>query len=429
MKKYLLLILVSCIGIVSSCKYDDGELWDNVDDLANRISAIETLTQQKNSDIAAMKAIITALENQVSVSEVEKLTDGYILHFTDGTTATIKNGVDGTDGEEGNGGIQAPVVGLSQVDGVYYWTLTIDGKTEWLTDETGSKLPVITPATDGVDGAPGKDGRTPTLKIDKEGFWMVSYDGTNFDYIKGQNDEKISALSQNGANGVAKFSEVIVDEKEEKLTIVMNDDAKTTYVLPIAKKIAFFLDQDCKEPVDSKNIEWDGTNEIVLFYRLQLDNAKYDFVSEDNIKAQVDEENKSVTLSVKSKVMAELRAVLLFFNETQTLTSVFKFKVAPWGGVEDVSAVEPKGGVYEIYTPAELAWVAQMVNEGENITFKDETVVLMNDINLGNLPWKPIGESSVSPFEGTFKGNGKTIRGLSVDDGVVNSKSFSRPLL
>lgn len=426
MKKYLLLILVSCIGIVSSCKYDDGELWDNVDDLANRISAIETLTQQKNSDIAAMKAIITALENQVSVSEVEKLTDGYILHFTDGTTATIKNGVDGTDGEEGNGGIQAPVVGLSQVDGVYYWTLTIDGKTEWLTDETGSKLPVITPATDGVDGAPGKDGRTPTLKIDKEGFWMVSYDGTNFDYIKGQNDEKISALSQNGANGVAKFSEVIVDEKEEKLTIVMNDDAKTTYVLPIAKKIAFFLDQDCKEPVDIKNIEWDGTDEIVLFYRLQLDNAKYDFVSEDNIKAQVDEENKSVTLLLQSNVMAELRAVLLFFNETQTLTSVFKFKVAPWGGVEDVSAVEPENGVYEIYTPAELAWVAQMVNEGENITFKDETVVLMNDINLGNLPWKPIGESSVSPFEGTFKGNGKTIRGLSVDDGVVNSKSFSR---
>ena len=74
MKKFLLLMLVVWTGIASSCKYDDDELWGSVDDLANRISALETLTQQMNGDISAMKAIVTALENQEAVSEVEKLT-------------------------------------------------------------------------------------------------------------------------------------------------------------------------------------------------------------------------------------------------------------------------------------------------------------------------------------------------------------------
>ena len=45
MKKFWLLMLVVWTGIVSSCKYDDDELWGSVDDLANRISA---LGQRKN---------------------------------------------------------------------------------------------------------------------------------------------------------------------------------------------------------------------------------------------------------------------------------------------------------------------------------------------------------------------------------------------
>jgi len=113
-------MLVVLTGIASSCKYDDEELWDYVTDLADRISTLETLTKQMNGDIAAMQSIISALENKVYISEVEKLTDGYILHFTDGTTATIKNGIDGLNGKD------APIVGVKQEKGVYYWTITVE---------------------------------------------------------------------------------------------------------------------------------------------------------------------------------------------------------------------------------------------------------------------------------------------------------------
>lgn len=251
MKKYFVLMLVVLTGIVSSCKYDDDELWDNVNDLARRISALETLTNQMNGDISAMKTIISALENQVAVSEVEKLTDGYILHFTDGTKATIKNGKDGADGTDGtdgkdgvdgvNGkdgadGANAPIINVKQDNGIYYWTITVDGETTWLTDDAGNKLPVNgtngkdgadgedgkdgadgedgkdgadgTPGTPGADGengkdgADGKDGIVPQLKVDAEGYWTVSYDnGVTFDYVLNSEGKKVYAIGEKGDKG------------------------------------------------------------------------------------------------------------------------------------------------------------------------------------------------------------------------------------
>ena len=70
MKKYFLLALVVLTGIASSCKYDDDELWDNVNDLADRITALETVTKQMNSDIVAMQSVITALQKQLTVRMV-----------------------------------------------------------------------------------------------------------------------------------------------------------------------------------------------------------------------------------------------------------------------------------------------------------------------------------------------------------------------
>ena len=176
LKKFFVLMLVALTAITSSCKYDDDELWDTVNSLAERISALETLTKQMNSDIAAMQSVISALENKVYVSEVEKLTDGYILHFTDGTTATIKNGTNGLNGKD------APVINVKQENGVYYWTITVDGETTWLTDDKGNKLPVS--GTDGENGTNGKNGVTPLLKVDGDGYWMVSYDnGSSYTYV------------------------------------------------------------------------------------------------------------------------------------------------------------------------------------------------------------------------------------------------------
>jgi len=88
---------------------------------------------------------------------------------------------------------------------------------------------------------------------------------------------------------------------------------------------------------------------------------------------------------------------------------------------DHVSSVNEKNGVYEIYTPEELAWVAAQVNNGQS--FAGETIKLLADIDLSGKEWTPIGAPPMnsgmskrisSTFTGTFDGNYKLIKNLSI---------------
>ena len=80
-------------------------------------------------------------------------------------------------------------------------------------------------------------------------------------------------------------------------------------------------------------------------------------------------------------------------------------------------------GEYELTKASELAWLAAAVNGSIETratepaqTFKGETFVLTEDIDLGNFPWTPIGlTGDAAGFQGTFDGNGKTISNLYID--------------
>ena len=142
--KSLFLWSLMIIGAVS-CKYDDGELWDKVNDLDGRLTNIEGQLTQMNTDITSMGSIVNALEGNVYVTSVTETENGYTIKFSDGKTATITNGTAGED---------APVIGFDKdTDGKYYWTQTIDGQQDWLTDGDGNKIPVT-----------GKDAVTPQLR-------------------------------------------------------------------------------------------------------------------------------------------------------------------------------------------------------------------------------------------------------------------------
>ncbi len=69
---------------------------------------------------------------------------------------------------------------------------------------------------------------------------------------------------------------------------------------------------------------------------------------------------------------------------------------------------------YQIGSGAELAWLANAVNNASSGT--KFYVVLTDDIDLGNQPWTPIGKfgfsSSDRSFSGSFRGNGHTVKGL-----------------
>lgn len=192
MKNLLFLLLCSLLLFGCSDKYDDSALRNDLDNLENRIAKVEELCKQMNTNISSLQKIVDALQNKLSILKVEPISDGYIIHFSDDTAATIKNGK--------NAG-PVPVIGVQKdADGIYYWTL--DGN--WLTDAQGNKIKAQ--GTDGAKGdtgdkgdtgntgAKGDTGVTPQLKIEND-YWFVSYDS-------GQSWTKLGkATGENGKDG------------------------------------------------------------------------------------------------------------------------------------------------------------------------------------------------------------------------------------
>ena len=210
---------------------------------------LRTLCNQMNTNINALQAIISALQNNDYVKSVTPVMQdgkeiGYTIIFSKSNPITIyhgQNGKDGANGSDGKDGVNGkdghtPVIGVRQdTDDIYYWTL--DG--EWLTDNAGNKIKAEgrdgqngadgkdgadgQPGKDGQDGAPGKDGQdgapgadgkdgengkdgiTPQLKIEG-GYWFVSTDnGTTWTNLG-------KATGEDGKDGNSIFQSVTQDE-------------------------------------------------------------------------------------------------------------------------------------------------------------------------------------------------------------------------
>ena len=173
MKKLISLMLIA-IGVVSSCcKYDDSAIWDRLDDHEARISALEVLCRQMNTNITSIQTLVNNFKNGIVIANVASIYEGnieigYTITFSDGKSITIYHGKDGEDGTNGVSGL-TPVISIAKdSDGEYYWTL--DG--QWLTDEAGNKIKVT--GNDGTDGVNGIDGVSPEIKIE-DGYWYIRY--------------------------------------------------------------------------------------------------------------------------------------------------------------------------------------------------------------------------------------------------------------
>ena len=200
--KRILFLTISLLTAVSC--YDDSALRETLKEHEERISALETLCAQLNTNITALQTVVSALENNVYVTAVTPVKEGddiigYTISFTNSESVTIYNGENGADGKDG----ASPLIGVRQdADDIYYWTLN----GEWLTDSAGNKV-----RASAQDGAPGAAGVTPKLKI-LDGYWYVSYDG-------GTTWEEQTLGPATGDSGYIMFAEVSYDDKNVYITI------------------------------------------------------------------------------------------------------------------------------------------------------------------------------------------------------------------
>lgn len=175
MKKIFTFLMIAMVGFaLTGCRQ---RIWEELDELDNRVTALEEIVKKTNSDIAAIQSILNAIQNNVFVTNVITTPDGYTIQFSDGTSATISNGTDGADAN-------APVISVRQdTDGNYYWTingewLIVDGERVRANGHDGQNGQNGQDGQDGEDGQDGQDAVAPQVRINEDTKeWEISTDG------------------------------------------------------------------------------------------------------------------------------------------------------------------------------------------------------------------------------------------------------------
>lgn len=258
-----------------------GELEDRVTSLENRLDKLEALV---NDNVNSIKALVEANAKAVTINSVTTTDNGYVIKFSDGTTATITNGQDGAPGQDGQDGAPgqdgkdaaAPQIGVQEIDGVLYWT--VNGE---LLKFNGENIRVT--GNDGQDGAPGQDGQdgkdgiTPQFKVE-EGKWYISFDGEVWSEV---------------GSAVTEVKSVVTVETTDEAYIFHIDD--TTISIPKTNAFSLKLDQD-------DSIELKAGERIMLTYNIVgEDETTHVAVESSNFKAELDEYTKTIFITAPAE--------------------------------------------------------------------------------------------------------------------------------
>ena len=248
--KWLLCSFGVTLAIGCSDSYDDSALNGRVNNLEQRVSALEELCRQLNTNITSVQTLVNVMTDNDYITGVKEHTEngkvaGYVISFAKSDDITIyhgrdgKTGNDGKDGADGSDG-SAPSIGIRlDEDGLYYWT--ING--EWMLDDNGNRVKAsAVDGKDGKDGADGKDGKdgvdgkdgsdgkeglpgpsgkdatTPHFKIE-DGDWYVSTDnGYSWQYVgpatSTGSDGKDGNSGADGKDGNFTFSNIDTSDND-----------------------------------------------------------------------------------------------------------------------------------------------------------------------------------------------------------------------
>ena len=151
--RHLVWLTILCVTL-AGCKddFDDSELRKQIADLNGRLTSLEKLCAQMNTNISSMQTIVNALQQNDYITGVTPITEGgnttgYSITFAKNKPITIYHGKNGSS-----------LSAKKDADGIYYWELN----GSWLLDDENNRMKV--------------SGVTPQLKIENE-HWLVSVDG------------------------------------------------------------------------------------------------------------------------------------------------------------------------------------------------------------------------------------------------------------
>lgn len=272
-------ILLSSL-LLFSCEYDDADLWSEIDHIKTELTQI-------NKQIASVESLVEALNKGKIITQVEALAEGngYVITFNDGSKIEVVNGEN------------APVIGVKNVEGVYYWTVETNGVVEFLLDSDNNKLRVS-----------GEDGNTPTLAVDDQGYWTL-----------------------NGAR--------IIDGNGQPIKAVGNDgDSFFTKITETEESVIFEL-------ADGSTIEIPKQIDTSLVFKAPEDNSSYFFFNFDE-----EQELKLKTANIVSaEIIEQPKGWTIKLNltkKTVTVKSPKQNKQSFSGGILKIQGVDKNGLVF-----------------------------------------------------------------------------------
>ena len=409
MKKILCFLFA--VSILSGCgdDYDDSALTGRVDDLENRVTKLEELCKQMNTNISSLQALVNALQDNDYITGVTPITKdgetiGYTISFAKSAPITIYHGEDGKDGQDGKPGEDGndgstPIIGVKQdTDGVYYWTLNGD----WLTDDSGNKIQAE--GRDGADGKPGedgndgqdgnpgedgqdgqdgkpgedgKDGITPQLKIE-DGYWYVSYnDGASWTQLGKATGDKGEPGEPGQAGGIFKD----VEETDDSVIFTLNDDSTITIPKAPASETLDIVFGN----TDSINVLPDKTYEIEYTITGADENTLIEVVAQDLYKASVsptDYQSGKIIVTTPSADLGASRVLVFVSKGTNTIMRILNF-------VESVILVSTN--------------TVEIAAEGETVQVEVETNVTYSvEIPEADQTWLSIAETRAATHKETL---------------------------
>lgn len=255
MKKVLFFLLLCMAMCLHSC-YDDSALWKSVNDHSARLTKLETLCNQMNSDISTLKSLVSTIQNGGYITDVIPLTEngvevGYKITLSDGKIISIRHGNKGDKGDTGDQGHTPEIAVKKDTDGKYYWV--VDGT--WLLDGAGNKVQVAPEEAE--------DGITPIVKIEN-GMWCVSYNnGTTWDEL---------------GPAVAENTCIFKDAKYENGILTLYFDDENMLPLPVGSAFKIVLGEyaDKGRDIEIPYTIQGTTGEVMLFAITSVDQEQED---------------------------------------------------------------------------------------------------------------------------------------------------------
>lgn len=403
----LLLLSVALLGIsFASCEYDDTDLWGAVEDVADRVTVLENAVKNANKNIDALQALITALQNQVSVVSVKQTAEGYVIQFSDGTTATITNGVNAN----------APIVSVKQdTDGNYYWTidgewLIVDGERVRANGKDGQDGENGQDGQDGENGKDGQDGKdaiAPQVRVNpttKE--WEISIDG-------GKTWESTGVIAQgrdgyDGSNGDAYFRSVDTSNTEYVIFVLYDG---TEIIVPRYDSSApsFIV-----EGIEELNLFEHG--QTISYLVTATNVANYSISKPDGWRVNYENDSLYITAPVAEHTCAEQNGVIainLVSKNNKSIIVKIEVKVKEIElrilTFEDADA---KFAPYELYGGASIKTWSDLIDDmqyGGSLTYTD----YMTDIYW----WHDAGNTELfHSFETPLWGGGHVVSNYVIED-------------